>query len=126
MQAIFTFLYELFCGKNQEISDYRERIYGSVGMLTVLIALLIAVFFYVVLGRWKNLWYTRRHWGITLFVCIVIGFLLAYVLAKSVIGSVDGYLYAFALINGALLAVFFVLLSLLLKNFSIYSKRTPF
>ena len=126
MQTLFTSIYEFICGKNQDISDYRERIYGSVGFLTLLIAIVIGLLFYVALGRWRNVWHTRTHWAITIVLAACIGFGLSYGLAKSIIGAVDGYLIQFALMNAALLAVYFILLSLVFKHFSIYSKRTPF
>lgn len=126
MQTLFTNIYEFICGKNQDIYDYRDRIYGSVGFLTLLIAIVIGLIFYVVLGRWRNVWHTLSHWAITIVLAAAIGFALAYGLAKSIIGAVDGYLIQFALMNAALLACYFILLSLVLKRFSIYSKRTPF
>jgi hypothetical protein len=126
MQTIFIFLYEGICGKNQNIPDYRERIFGSVGLLTLLIAIAIGLLFYVALGRWKNFWYTRTHWFITIVICAVIGFGLAYGIAKSIIGSADGYLTVFALVNAFVIVVYFFVVSLLLKSFSIYSRRTPF
>lgn len=126
MQTLFTNIYELTCGKNQSVSDYREKIYGSVGLLTLIIAIIIALLFYLALGRLRHIWYTRTHWVITVILAAVTGFGLAYGIAKGIIGSVDGYLVQFALINAALLAVYFILFSFLFKPFSIYSKRTPF
>jgi hypothetical protein len=126
MQTLFTSIYEFICGKNQSISDYRERIYGSVGLLTLIIAIVIALLFYLALGRWRNVWYTRTHWVITVVLAALAGFSLAYSISKAIIGAVDGYLIQFSMLNSALLAFYFILLSCLCKHFSIYSKRTPF
>jgi hypothetical protein len=126
MKTLFTTVYELLCGKNQDIADYRDEIYGSVGLLTLIIAIVIALFFYIGLGRWRNIWHTRVHWAITIMIAALVGFTLAYTVSRDRIGSIDGYLIQFALLNAAMLAVYFMLLSLVFKRFSIYSKRTPF
>lgn len=125
MQTLFRIIYEFLCGKNQGISDYRTHIYSSVGLLTLIIAVITALLFYVVLGRWRMVWYTRTHWVITMVLAAMIGFCVAYSVAKGSIGSVDSYLILFASLNAILLAVYFIAFSLLLKKFSIYSKRTP-
>ncbi|OCX54270.1 hypothetical protein BEL04_08410 [Mucilaginibacter sp. PPCGB 2223] len=126
MNTLFTGIYELLCGKNPDIPDYRETIYRSVGLLTLVMAIVIGLLFYLVLGRWRNVWYTRIHWVLTVIIAALIGFGLAYGIAKGIIGSADAYLTQFALLNGVLLAVYLILLSLFFKRFSIYSKRTPF
>jgi hypothetical protein len=125
MQTLFRLIYESLCGKNQELSDYRSHIYSNVGLLTLIIAIVIALFFYLALGRWRMIWYTRTHWVITLVLAALLGFSLAYSIAKTSIGSVDAYLIQFAFLNAVLLVVYFIALSLVFKNFSIYSKRTP-
>jgi hypothetical protein len=126
MQTLFIFIYECLCGRNQNISDYRERIFGSVGWLTLLAALTVGLIFYLGLGRWRNVWHTRIHWSVTIVLCALIGFGLAYGPAKSMIGSVDGYLVLFSCMNAFVSVVYFMLFSFLLKRFSIHAKRTPF
>lgn len=125
MQTLFRFIYESICGKNQELSDYRSHIYSNVGLLTLIIAIIIALLFYLALGRWRMVWYTRTHWVITVVFAALLGFCMAYSEAKVSIGAVDAYLIQFAFLNAILLAAYFIILSLMLKNFSIYSKRTP-
>jgi hypothetical protein len=126
MQTIFIFIYEFFCGKNQNISDYRDRIFRDVGLLTLLIAVTICLLFYVAIGRWKNIWHTLLHWAITIILCAVIGVGLAYGVAKSIIGAADSYLILFAFMNAVVINIYFILLSLILKRFSIHARRTPF
>lgn len=126
MKTLFRIIYESLCGSNQNISDYRDEIYGSVGMLSCLAALVIAGLFYLVLGRWKNVWHTRVNWAITLVFAAFTGGCIAFILAKRTIGAVDGYLIQFSLMNAALTACYFFLLSCLFKTFSIHAKRTPF
>lgn len=124
--GFFNFLYEVVCGVNPDSPEYGEGIFESVGLLTVILTLLIALIFYVGLGRWQNIWHTKAHWTITIILSGITGSGLAYSLAKADVGSVDGYLMRFALFNFVCAALFFFLFSLLFKNFSIYSKRTPF
>jgi len=124
--SFFNFLYELVCGTNPDSPEYGEGIFESVGLLTLLTTLIISLIFYVGVGRWQNIWYTKIHWLVTSLFCAAFGFGLAYSLAKHDLGSVDSYLMRFAFFNSFYAAVFFFLFSLLFKNFSIYSKRTPF
>lgn len=124
--SIFSSIYELVCSENPDFPEYREGIFNSVGLITLLTAVVICLLFYVALGRWKGVWYTGVHWAITIFICAAIGFGLAYSLAKGELGAVDGYLIRFALFNAVFSAVYFIAFSFLFKNFSIFSKRTPF
>jgi len=123
--SIFTSLYEIVIGGNPDYPEYRDGIFASVGLLTLIIAVAICLFFYVALGRWKGVWFTRFHWAITIVICAAVGFGLAFSLAQSAIGVSDGYLIRFALINAAFSALYFIVFSFLFKNFSIFSKRTP-
>lgn len=123
--AFFNFLYELVCGANSDSPEYRQSIFGSVGLLTVLLAITICLIFYVGLGRWKNVWHRLSHWIITLILLLVSGFVIAYYIALNAIGYTNAYLIKFAIFNGIYAAVYFVAFSFLLKRFSIHSKYTP-
>ncbi len=122
----FTFLYELLCGKNADISEYGDAIYPNAGLLTFVIVFIIAALFYLALGRVSNIWHARIHWVVTMVLAAVIGFAIAYFFAKSELGLVDVFLIKFALFNMLCAAVYFFLFSLLLKKFSIHARRTPF
>lgn len=124
--SVFSFLYELFLGENNEFPEYREEIFDSIGFFTFLFCGALALVFYLVMGRWRMVWYNTTHWTLTLLVCVLFGFVLAYFFTRNEIGLVDGYLVRFSLFNSLYAALFFILFSLLLKGFSIYSKRTPF
>ena len=126
LTAFFTFLYELVCGVNADSPEYAEGIFENTGLLTVVLTLVLALVFYVVLGRWRNIWHKTVHWFLTLVIAAAAGFGSAYSLAKNELGTVDGYLIRFALFNMLYAALFFFLFSLLLKTLSIYAKRTPF
>lgn len=124
--SIFSFLYELVVGDNSDYPEYRDQIFDSVGTLTLFMSAVVALLFYVVLGRWKMIWYNNVHWGITIFLCSAVGFGISFFLAREELGLIDNYLIRFALFNGVYAALFFVLASFLFKNFSIFSKHTPF
>lgn len=124
--SIFSVLYELVAGENPDYPEYRDQIFDSVGSLTFFMSAAVALLFYVVLGRWKMIWFNNAHWGTTIFICAIAGFGMAFLLARDELGFYDSYLIRFAFFNGLCAAVFFVLLSFLFKNFSIFSKRTPF
>lgn len=124
--SIFSFLYELVAGDNPEYPEYRERIFDSVGSLTFVLAAIVAFLFYMVLGRWKMIWYNNFHWGITIFLWAIAGFCISFFMARDELGFTDGYVTRFSFFNALYAALFFILFSLLFKNFSVFSKRTPF
>lgn len=124
--SIFTSMYEVFIGANSDYPEYREGIFDSVGLVSFVVAICMCLLFYVLLGRWKNIWYTRGHWAVTLILTAVIGFAFAYSQGKSHTSVADSYLIRFAAFNALYSALYFAVFSLLFKNFSIYSKRIPF
>ncbi len=123
--SIASTLYELIIGENANNPEYRDGIFGSVGILTFTIAIIFCLLFYVLFGRKWHIWYTRTHWVITLVLVAAIGFVFAMTQAKGQIGSVDSYVVRFALANALYAAIYFVVFSFLFKNFSVYSKRIP-
>lgn len=124
--SIYWYLFEPIIGVNANNPEYRESLFGSVTLISLLMAGIFCVCFYLALGRWRSIWHTLSHWIVTLFLCGLAGYTLAYLQAKSAIGAVDGYMIRFAIFNAVYSSVFFFVFSLLFKNFSIYSKRTPF
>jgi len=124
--SIFSALYELFIGENEDYPEFREGIFDSVGLITFIIAIVICFLFYVALGRWKAIWYTTIHWIITIVLVAGIGFGFAFSQAKGQLGEADSYLIRFAIFNAIYASIYFILFSFLFKNFSIFSKRTPF
>lgn len=124
--TLFNFLYELICGENADAPEYGDGIFSSAGLLTLFVILTVAAIFYIGLGRLSNVWHKLTHWWVTLIFSAILGFLIAFLLAKSELGLIDGYLIKFALFNAVFAIVYFALFSFLLKRFSIYAKRTPF
>ncbi|PJJ83518.1 hypothetical protein [Mucilaginibacter auburnensis] len=125
--TIFSPVYEALCGAHPDYTaEYRGSIFGSVGTITLAIIVAMLLLFYVVLGRWKMVWFNLIHWGVTVLITAIICFFIAYLSAKNVLELVDGYVWRFAVINAIYTAVIFILLSLIFKNLSVFSKRTPF
>lgn len=125
--SVFTGLYELIIGINGDFPEYRENIFPLTGLITFILSLVICLFFYVVLGRWKNIWHKLIHWVITIVLVAIIGFGFAYSQATGILQiSPDSYLFGFAAINALYSALYFIAASFIFKNFSIFSKRTPF
>lgn len=123
--SVFTSLYEMAIGENSDYPEYRDSLFGSIGILTFIISIIFCVLFYIVLGRWREIWYNRVHWGITIIILSSIGFGLAFMQSKNLLSISDGYVIMFALFNSIFAAVYFILFSFLFKNFSTFSKRTP-
>lgn len=124
--TVFSFLYELICRSNLDSPEYEAVIYDNAGLLTLLSSALFALIFFLLLGRWKPVFHQPGHWIITLVLCAITGFLIAFLSAKSQLGTVDSYLIRFAVINMILTALLFFVFSLIFKQASIFAKRTPF
>lgn len=125
MLSAFTSIYEILIGPNTLNPEYREGVFSSVGLISVMTTLIICAVFYLVLGRWRPVFHKASHWIIALSVNAVIGFCLAYVFTNKEIGAIDGYAYRFAFINTFYTAVYFGIFSLLLKRLSIFAKHSP-
>lgn len=123
---MFAFIYEWLNGSNPNYPEYRSEVFRSVGLLTVLISISIVILFYLVLGRWRMIWFNTLHWSLTILFAGIIGFMCALLSARSAMDLVDGYMIRFALINGAFAALLFITSSFLIKPFSVFSRRTPF
>lgn len=122
---MFSTLYEIFIGENPDYPEYRESIFSAVGIITIVIAGLLAAIFYLALGRWRPVWDKRVHWVITLVLAAVLGFVLAYTQATGTLGASDSYVVRFGLFNAVFAALYFLIFSLLLKRFSIFARHTP-
>ena len=124
--TIFSGLYELISGANPDVPDYVDGVYDTVGQITLVLLVALAIIFYLLLGRWKPIFYKLGHWIFTLLVIMAASFAIAFVVAHEVIGEIDSYTYRFSLMNAIFSAVAFLLLSTAFKRMSIFSKRTPF
>lgn len=124
--SVFSNLYELISGANQSIPEYAEEVYDNVGVPTIIIVAIITAIFYVLLGRWKPIFFKTGHWIFTLLLTTIIAGVFAFASAMKVIGEADSYMFRFSLMNSILSAILFVILSIILKRLSIFAKRTPF
>jgi len=123
---MFTSLYQLLCGTNDD-PVYASDVYPNVGLFTLILAIAFALIFYLLLGRWKPVWYKTSHWIITTIMLLIIGFFLALSQSKSATGEdADSFMYKFAIINAIIIFVYFFIFSILLKRASIFARRTPF
>jgi 4-amino-4-deoxy-L-arabinose transferase-like glycosyltransferase len=123
---MFTSLYELLCGKNDD-PVYASTVYPNVGLFTLVLAIVFAIVFYLLLGRWKPVWDKVSHWIITLVILLAIAFYLAVSQSKNATGEdADAFVYKFAIINSVIAFVYFFILSIIIKRASIFAKRTPF
>ena len=123
---MFQTVYELLCGRNND-PTYASNIFPSVGLFTLIFAVVFALIFYLALGRWRNVWYTRGHWVMTIVLLALLSaaFGMFQALGETGADSFDSYMIKFGIINALYAVVYFIILSFLLKRFSIYSKRTP-
>ena len=124
---MFKALYEIIANHNAD-PVYETQIFPTVGQFTFVFTAVLALIFYLLLGRWKPVWEKTVHWLVTLVaIALAAGF---FAVSQARIGTeeenIDSYMYSFAMANALYAVVFFFILSLLLKRFSIFAKRTPF
>lgn len=124
---MFTTLYELFLGQNND-PIYDDEIFTPVGVITLLVALVLAAVFYLGLGRWKPVFHRVSHWVITLVVVLIFAFAYAvwYALDRTGAANTDSYMTGLGGINLLYASIEFFVFSVLLKRFSIHARRTPF
>src|SRR5690242_11071246 len=112
---MFTGLYELLCGKNDD-PIYASEVYPNVGLFTLVFAIVFAIIFYLLLGRWKPVWDKVSHWIISLIILMGVAFYLALSQSKSATGEeADSFMYKFAIINAVIVLIYFFIISILLK-----------
>ena len=124
---MFTTMYEFLIGSNED-PTYADQIFSSVGLFTLIFAVVFCLIFYLLLGRWKPIFHKLSHWIITLVIIIVISFGFALTQSKGAIGAdaYDAYMIKFSMANALFVAIYFFVFSILLKKASIFAKRTPF
>ena len=123
---MFKTLYEFLTGPYPD-PVYGTEVYPFVGLFTFLLALIVAIVFYIVLGRWKPVWDKLAHWAITLVIIVVVAFYLALSQSKSATGEdADSFMYKFSFVNALYAAIYFIIFSMLMRKASIFARRTPF
>ena len=124
--SISSSLYESLIGANPLEPAYREGIFPTVGLITPLVALVVALLFYAGLGRWRPVFHRTIHWVATLVLIALFGFFFAYMQTKGETGIVDSYTVRFGLINALYAVIYFFIFTLILRRVSIFAKHTPF
>ena len=128
MNNFFSKLYELVF-KSGTFSDdlYQEGLYAQLGMIAVLVALALVVFFYYILNRPSfSRWY---HWLIIMAGCFVINYALGVIIPKSKFTSLNisygSEYWVFAIFNGLLACFFYTVISFIIRWWSRNCKGTP-
>lgn len=109
---------------------FNESLYFSIGLTTLLVSILSCILFYYIINRPKfSKWY---HWvfiGLINFViCSSIGYLISYDSLNSLFPGIypTSDFFGFALLNGVISSVYYILSMLLFRWWSTNAKQTPF
>ncbi|WP_428662986.1 hypothetical protein [Runella sp.] len=121
-------IYEWILGEDEDADTYRELVFQPVFLITIGVCLVLALVFYVGLGRWKPVFHKTIHWVIMLLIAFVFAFVFAInqALDATEADEYDNYMYSFGAVNVGYTFILFCLFSLLFKRFSIHAKYTPF
>lgn len=129
--SIFTPIYELMPGIHDERELLDKEVFPMVGMTTLGLTLLfVFIFYYIMNGISNNARYNRTSYWVIL---MLLNSIIAFFLALRKIGKVmevhfedyETYFYVFALENAFYSIILFMVLSLLLKNWSRHAPFTP-
>ena len=124
---MFVTLYELWLGQNND-PIYADEIFTPVGLITFLVALVLAAIFYMILGRWRSVFHGIGPWLLTLTLVLIFAFTYAlwYSMDRTGADESDGYMTSFGSVNALYAVIYFFIFSIALKRFSIFAKHTPF
>ena len=132
MQTFFTSLYSALISifQSQRPADYglyKTDLFALVGWSTLGVALLsVLVFYYLFNSALRTGLFRTAHWGLTLALAAGLGTLMAHSLSKGHGAEASSYLGYFMVVNMLVAALWFLLLSVLLKRWSTYARTTPF
>ncbi len=133
MNDLFANYYEFFytqTSNNFSTTLYDLGLYGTIGIVTILVALAVmAIFYFAINSSRFNKWY---HWLLFMGITFTIVFLFTYLHPKGIaldegydeIG--DNLFLMFGLINGLVASVYYFALSALFKRWSTNCSTTPF
>ena len=132
MQTFFTSLYSALISifQSQRPVDYglyKTDLFSLVGWSTLgLSLLLVLAFYYVFNSVLRTGMFRTTHWVLMLALAAGLGVLLANTLSKNHGAEASSYLGYFMVVNLVVAALWFLLLSVLLKRWSTYARTTPF
>lgn len=142
MNDFFASLYEGFNPVNlfyiEYFSDdlYQSGIYPTMGFSMIFITTILILLYYFLLSNFSKL-YTTISWLIYMLIIAVINFILAYILAQNAIDdfystSEEGHTYIFSdffqigMVNAIYTIILGLVLSIIVKSFSVQARKTPF
>jgi hypothetical protein len=145
LQQLFTNIYQAILGNPDPASlipVYRQSVFPGVGLYTLFLALGLALLFYVVLNRLLTTPYFKTsHWAVVLLLSAVLGATIAWQKAAADINAqlastgqqlavgeaatLKRYLWGFTATNALVAALFFILLSFVVKSLSVSARTTP-
>jgi hypothetical protein len=145
LQQLFTSIYQAILGNPDPASlipVYRQSVFPGVGLYTLFLALGLALLFYVVLNRVLTTPYFKTsHWAVVLLLSAVLGATIAWQKAAADINAqlastgqqlavgeaatLKRYLWGFTATNALVAALFFILLSFVVKSLSVSARTTP-
>ncbi|MEJ7677476.1 MAG: hypothetical protein WKG06_06315 [Segetibacter sp.] len=106
---MFKLIYELLAGKNDD-PVFANDVYPSVGLFTLLSAFILALIFYLALGRWKPIWDKLIHWVITLIFLVIIAIFFALTQSKGATGEdYNAFMYRFSMVNALVAFIYFII-----------------
>ncbi|MBD2767465.1 hypothetical protein IC235_06120 [Hymenobacter sp. BT664] len=132
MQTFFTSLYSALISifQSQRPADYglyKTDLFSLVGWSTLGVALLLVLAFYYLFNTaLRTGLFRTTHWVLTLALAAGLGTLLAHSLSTGHGAEASSYLGYFMVVNMVVAALWFLLLSVLLKRWSTYARTTPF
>jgi hypothetical protein len=126
VQQFVAYVYELFHGL-QDTPLYEDTIYPQIGAALLACTLVCVAVFYYGFG-WTTARYNMvRHWVVALVLNSAISMVIVLAVGQSAFGGWDipAPLFTLMLIQGLYAAVFFVVLSAVMKWGSRHSPDTP-
>lgn len=138
MQTFFNWLYPLIISwfyqkKSVSFGLYKAEVFNSVGFYTLLLALALVLVFYFIFNNARVSlnrlgWSRPGHWLLVLLAAAGLGALVAYQVSGQQGVAGDAYLRYFIIANTLVAALWFLVLSLLLKRlpFGSQARAVPF
>jgi len=117
------------CGKAVR-DNFQNKVYSEIGLYAIIITLILSVSFYYYFNLRFGRYYSLKSWIITLCLNSILVGIATYFLTKGILNNpicdASRQLLWISLINAIYAAIFFFLISLVIKWGSPMGKRTPF
>lgn len=130
MNDLFAKMFELlFHAGNMNIDLYEENVYGTVGIIMLIISLLVPVIFYFAMDKARYAGFLYWFLGLTTVFLLIFG--ISFFLARRSITTLSPdyvltqYLYFSAIVALYGIVIYFIT-SIILKRFTTSLARSPF